>query len=133
MHPKYQRANELSKLAIGAGIEVHRDKGPGLIESIYEKCFAHELTLQGIRWDSQQLVRISYKDLTFEEPLRYDVLIESCLLIELKAVEKILPIHKAQLMSYMKLLDVPLGLIMNFNSVKLTDDIHRMLLPGSAD
>ncbi|WP_269540308.1 GxxExxY protein [Cerasicoccus fimbriatus] len=133
MHPKYQRANELSKLAIGAGIEVHRDKGPGLIESIYEKCFAHELTLQGIRWDSQQPVRISYKDLTFEEPLRYDVLIESCLLIELKAVEKILPIHRAQLMSYMKLLDVPLGLIMNFNSVKLTDDIHRMLLPGSAD
>ncbi|WP_309397856.1 GxxExxY protein [Cerasicoccus maritimus] len=133
MHPKYQRANQLSKEAIGAGIEVHRDKGPGLIESIYEKCYGHELTLRRIRWDSQQQVQISYKDLTFEEPLRYDVLIENCLLIELKAVEKILPIHKAQLMSYMKLLDVPLGLIMNFNSVKLTDDIHRMLLPGSAD
>ena len=76
-------------------------------------------------------VKIEYKGLVFEEPLRFDVLVEECLLLELKCVQEILPIHKAQLLSYMKLLGVPLGLIINFHELKLTDGIVRMILPGA--
>jgi GxxExxY protein len=74
---------------------------------------------------------IQYKGFTREEPLRFDVLVEGCVLVEVKAVEKTLPIHKAQLLSYMKLLDVPVGLIMNFHEMRLTDGISRLILPGA--
>lgn len=96
MHPDYLKAHSLSAKVIGAAIEVHRHKGPGLIESIYERCLLHELGLQGIKATSQLLVPVEYKGLVFEEPLRLDVYIERCLIVENKAVEKILPIHKAQ-------------------------------------
>ena len=79
---------------------------------------------------SQKLVMIDYKGFTREEPLRFDMLVEGCVLLETKAVEKILPIHKAQLLSYMKLLSVPLGLLINFHEMKLTDGVHRLILPG---
>jgi GxxExxY protein len=131
MHPKYQRADELSRLAIGAAIEVHRLKGPGLIESIYEKCMMREFALQSIQAAQQIKVPIEYKGLVFEEPLRLDVLLEEHLILELKVVENVLPIHKAQLLSYMKLLDIPIGLIINFHSLRLVDGVHRMILPGS--
>jgi len=75
-------------------------------------------------------VMIDYKGFTREEPLRFDMLVEGCVLLETKAVEKILPIHKAQLLSYMKLLGVPLGLLINFHEMKLTDGVHRLILPG---
>jgi len=77
------------------------------------------------------MVRITYKDLTFEEPLRYDVLVNNCLLLELKAVERVIPIHKAKLLSYMKLLNIPLGLIVNFHESVLTRGVHRLLLAGA--
>lgn len=80
---------------------------------------------------NHKLVTIFYKGFTREEPLRFDILVEDCVLIETKAVEKILPIHKAQLLSYMKLLNIPVGLLINFNEPKLTDGVSRMLLPGS--
>ena len=80
---------------------------------------------------SQKLVMIDYKGFTREEPLRFDMLVEGCVLVEAKAVEKILPIHKAQLLSYMKLLNVPLGLLINFHEIKLTDGVHRLILPGA--
>ena len=80
---------------------------------------------------SQKLVMIEYKGFTREEPLRFDMLVEGCVLVEAKAIEKILPIHKAQLLSYMKLLDVPLGLLINFHEIKLTDGVHRLILPGA--
>lgn len=131
MHPKFQRADEWSRRAIGAAIEVHRDKGPGLIESIYEKCMMRELFLQGIPARQQLVVEVEYKCFAFDEPLKLDVIVDDCLILELKAVEKILPIHKAQLMSYMKLLDVPLGLLVNFHEMRLVDGIHRMMLPGA--
>jgi len=79
----------------------------------------------------QKVVRVEYKGLVFDEPLRFDVLIEDCLLLELKAVQEILPIHKAQLLSYMKLLDVPLGLLVNFHESRLVDGIQRLILPGA--
>ena len=80
---------------------------------------------------SQKLVMIEYKGFTREEPLRFDMLVEGCVVVEAKAVEKILPIHKAQLLSYMKLLNIPLGLLINFHEMKLTDGVHRLILPGA--
>lgn len=89
------------------------------------------MELQGLAATSQQRVTIEYKGLVFEETLKYDVHVEGCLLVELKAVEEVHPIHKAKLMSYMKLLDVPLGLIANFHEIRLVDGISRMILPGA--
>lgn len=131
MHPLYQKATGLTETIIAAAIEVHRDKGPGLIESIYEWCLLHELELRRLECISQQMVVIEYKGFTRAEALRFDVLVEGCVLIEAKAVEKILPIHKAQLLSYMKLLNVPLGLLINFHEMKVTDGITRLILPGA--
>jgi GxxExxY protein len=131
MHPLFQRASGLTETIIGAAIEVHRDKGPGLIESIYEWCLTKEFELRGLSCLSQKMVLVTYKGFTREEPLRFDMLVEGCVLVEAKAVEKILPIHKAQLLSYMKLLDVPVGLLINFHEMKLTDGVHRMILPGA--
>lgn len=131
MHPRYEQADRLSKEVLGAAIEVHRTLGCGLLESIYEKCLYHELYLRGMTAITQQQVHIRYKDFSFEEQLKYDLLVEGCLLVEVKAVQQVLPVHKAQLMSYMKLLDTPLGLILNFHDVRLVDGISRMLLPGA--
>jgi GxxExxY protein len=80
---------------------------------------------------NQKIIVIEYKGFTREEPLRFDVLVNECLFVEVKAVETVRPIHKAQLLSYMKLLDVPLGLLINFNSLKLTDGVSRLILPGA--
>jgi len=131
MHPLYEKAAGLTETIIGAAIEVHRDKGPGLIESIYEWCMLKELGLRGLACISQKVVVIEYRGFTREEPLRFDVLVEGCVLVEAKAVEKVLPIHKAQLLSYMKLLDVPLGLLINFHEMKVTDGVSRLMLPGA--
>jgi GxxExxY protein len=128
MHPAFSRAQSLTKLVIGAAIEVHRDKGPGLIESICEWCLACELRSLGIQTTQQAKVEIQYKSQSRQKPLRFDLLVDNCLLIEIKAVDSILPIHKAQLLSYMKLLDVPLGLLINFNVLRLADGISRMIL-----
>jgi GxxExxY protein len=131
MHPLFQNAAGLTETVIGGAIEVHRDKGPGLIESIYEWCLIKELELRGLECSSQKSVVIDYKGFKREELLRYDVLVEGCLFVEVKAVQAIAPIHKAQLLSYMKLLDIPLGLIINFHELKVTDGIHRLILPGA--
>jgi GxxExxY protein len=131
VHPLFQKASGLTETVIGAAIEVHRDKGPGLIESIYEWCLLRELGLRGLSCASQKMVIIEYKGFTREEPLRFDILVEGCLLLEAKAVEKILPIHKAQLLSYMKLMDVPVGLLINFHEMKVMDGLSRMILPGA--
>jgi GxxExxY protein len=112
-------------------MEVHRLKGPGLIESIYEKCLMRELHLRDINAINQRTVAVEYKGFTYEEPLRFDMLVSGCLLLELKSVQAVLPVHKAQLLSYMKLLDVPVGLIINFHELKLADGIARMILPGA--
>jgi GxxExxY protein len=131
MHPLFEKASGLTEAIIAGAIEVHRDKGSGLIESIYEWCLTKEFELRGLICVSQKLVMIEYKGFTREEPLRFDMLVEGCVLVETKAVEKILPIHKAQLLSYMKLLNVPLGLLINFHEMKLTDGVHRLILPGA--
>jgi GxxExxY protein len=131
VHRQFLQASKLTQNIIGAAIEVHRDKGPGLTEPIYEWCLLQELGLRNIRATNQKVVRVSYKGLVGEEPLRYDVLVDDCVLVEAKSVERVLPIHKAQLLSYMKLLDIPLGLLINFNVNRLTDGVSRLMLPGA--
>ncbi len=133
MHDKYEMACGLTESVIGAAIEVHKDKGPGLLESIYEWCLLRELELRGLSTLSQKAVTIEYKGAQKVEPLRFDVLVEGCLLVEVKSVTKILPIHKAQLLSYMKLLGVPLGLLINFNVERLVDGVSRLVLPGHGE
>jgi GxxExxY protein len=133
MHPLFSKADKLSFSVIGSAIEVHRLKGPGLLETIYERCLHRELQLRNIVAATQRAVRIEYKGVVFEEQLRFDMLVEDCLLVELKAVQEVLPIHKAQLLSYMKLLNLPLGLLINFHEMKLTDGITRMMLAGASE
>ena len=133
MRPLYERADRLSAEVIGAAIEVHRNKGSGLIESIYERCLLRELELRSIPATTQKIVRVEYKGLVFDEPLRFDLLVDDCLLVELKAVEVLHPFSKAQLFSYMKLLDIPIGLLINFHELVLKNGISRMILPGAKD
>jgi GxxExxY protein len=131
MHPLYETADRISREVIGAAIEVHRLQGPGLIESIYERCLLRELELRSIPAVTQKIVRIEYKGFTFDEPLRFDLLVSGSLLVELKAVEVVHPFSKAQLLSYMKLLDIPVGLLMNFHEPVLKNGISRLILPGA--
>lgn len=129
--PKFQRANAWSKIVIGAAIEVHSLKGAGLLERIYERCMVRELDLRRVPAISQLDVEIEYKGLIFSEPLTLDLYVDDCLLVELKTVQAVQPIHKAQLLSYMRLLQAPLGLLVNFHEPSLRDGIHRMILPGN--
>jgi GxxExxY protein len=131
MHPLFKKADALSGAIIGATMEVHSEKGPGLLESIYERCLMHELSLRKLTAINQRRVQITYKDLVFEETLRFDILVEDCLLVEGKCVERITPVHKAQLLSYMKLLNIPIGLLFNYHALHLKDDMHRLILPGA--
>ncbi len=131
MHPLFSQASATTHDTIGAAIEVHKDKGPGLLESIYEWCLTMELELRGHSVQRQDSVIIRYKQFQREELLRFDLLIDKCLFVEVKASDAVHPIHKGQLLSYMKLLNIPLGLIINFNELKLADGISRLILPGS--
>ena len=99
----------------GSAIEVHKYLGPGLLESVYHTCLKKELTIRGFEFQTEHIIPVNYKGLELETGLRCDLLVEKSLVVELKAVEKVLPIHEAQILTYMKLLEVPIGLILNFN------------------
>jgi GxxExxY protein len=131
MHSLFEKAAGLTHEIIAAAIEVHKDKGPGLLESVYEWCLMIELGLRGYTTTNQRSVQIHYKGHMREEVLRFDVLVEGCVFVEVKAVDKVHPIHKAQLLSYMKLLEIPVGLLINFNVTKLTSGVSRLMLPGA--
>jgi GxxExxY protein len=103
----------------GACIEVHKTLGPGLLESVYHKCLMRELQLQHINFTAEHSILLSYKDILLNTELRADLVIENCMILELKSVENILPIHEAQILTYMKLLKVPKGLLINFNSTNI--------------
>lgn len=103
----------------GAAIEVHKALGPGLLESVYHKCLKHELNVRGIEFQSELVIPINYKGLQLDAELRLDLLIEEILPVELKATEGINPIHEAQILTYMKLLELPEGLLINFNVTNL--------------
>ena len=112
---------DLGYKIVGCAIEVHQHLGPGLMERLYEDCFMHELGLRGIFAERQVAVPINYKDLAASQPLRLDILVEKLIIVELKSIENILPVHKAQLLSYMKLSQMPKGLLINF----FTDNITK--------
>lgn len=131
MHKSYARADKWSELVIGAAIEVHRHKGPGLLEDIYERCLMREFELRGIPAANQVLVALEYKGTLLDQALRLDVIVDRCLIVEIKAVERVLPVHKAQLLSYMKLTDVPMGLLINFHVSLLKEGVSRMVLRGA--
>lgn len=123
------RDDPLTRDVIGAAIQVHRHFGPGLTEKLYERCLRRELELRGHEVSQQQVVPIEYKGLAFDEVLQCDLIVDGQLLIELKCVEAIIPVHKSQTLSYMKLLNIPTGLIINFHERKLIDGVARLYLP----
>ena len=111
--------DQLTHKIIGCAIEVHKQLGPGLLESVYEKCLLRELKLQGLKCKSQQKIPLEYKGIFLEAELRYDVLVEDLVIVELKAMDGILPIHEAVLLTYMKMLEKPKGIIINFNCTNI--------------
>ena len=119
--------NRISEKAIGAAIEVHRHLGPGLLESSYHACLCLELELQGITYRSHVSIPLEYKGIRIPKSYVVDLLIEDCIVVELKSVDKLLPIHSAQLMTYLRLLKVSSGLLMNFNVDALPRGIRRIL------
>jgi len=123
-----RKLNGLSQRVIGRCIEVHRELGPGLLESAYEAALAHELSLAGIQFQTQIDMPLEYKGINLDCGYRLDFLIEGELIVELKAVQEVLPIHLAQLLTYLKLNDKPLGLLVNFHVPLLKDGIHRVVI-----
>jgi len=113
----------LSYRVVGAAIEVHKTLGPGLLESVYEKCLLQELSLRGINASNQVNIPIEYKGISLETEMRADILIENVLVVELKAVDVILPIHQAQLLTYLNLMKLPKGLLINFNTINIVDSL----------
>ncbi|MBQ2619886.1 MAG: GxxExxY protein [Thermoguttaceae bacterium] len=136
MHPLYNKASMLTEKIIGAAVDVHHHFGPGLLESIYVKCLEYELNLQGLKTKREVPVKIEYKGYTFDESLRLDLLVEDCVIIEAKAVDKDsenMEYYKAQILSYMKLLNIPLGLVINFHNPRLGDRGIRRVILKDAD
>lgn len=119
---------ELTRTIIGAAMEVHNYWGPGLIESIYEKSLAHELALRNIKVKRQVKLRLKYKDLELGDDYTLDLIADGKVIVELKVVKELAPIHEAQLMTYMKLTECRVGLLINFNVVILKDGIRRLSL-----
>jgi len=120
--------DDLTYRIIGRAIEVHKHIGPGLLESVYEKCFVHELGINGLQYKSQQKVPINYKGIDLNAELRYDVLVEDLVIVELKAMDGILPIHEAVVLSYMQMLEKPKGVIINFNSTNIFHNGQKTLV-----
>ncbi len=122
-----RQENEISGKIIGAAIEVHKHLGPGLLESAYEECLCRELDLRGIDFKRQVPLPLKYKGLKLDCGYRLDLLVEDKVIVELKTVEAIAPIHEAQILTYLKLRDIRLGLIINFNVPLLVEGIRRLV------
>lgn len=120
--------NSVSEKIIGAAIEVHKELGPGLLESVYEACLYHELKKKGVSVDCQVDLPIIYKGEITNKTYRIDMLVENCVIVELKSVDTINPIYEAQLLTYMKLLNINLGLLINFNVDVLKQGIRRRIM-----
>ena len=119
--------NRLSSQIIGAAIEVHTTIGPGLLESAYETCLCHELNLRGLNFEKQKPLSVCYKDVSLDAGYRLDVVVEDAIVLELKACEKVEQIHKAQLLTYLKLSGLKLGLLLNFNAPLMKDGSVRVV------
>ena len=126
MEAERQKLNELSGKVIGLCIEIHRELGPGLLESAYEECLAYELAQAGLRFERQKPMPVIYKEVRLECGYKLDLVVEGCLILELKAVTELVPIHQAQLLTYLKLACQPLGLLINFNVPTLKEGVKRV-------
>jgi GxxExxY protein len=122
-----QRLNQISGDIVDAAMKVHSVLGPGLLEGVYERCLQHELGNRGLRCLSQVSLPVHYEGLELDAGFRLDLLVEDDVIVELKSVDKLQPIHEAQLLTYLKLSGKPLGLLINFNTVHLRDGIRRMV------
>ena len=122
--------NRLTDAIIGAAIEVHKYLGPGLLESTYEECLAAEFVMRDIAFERQNKIPLVYKGMKLRSELRVDFIAEKTVIIELKSVEALVPVHRAQLLTYLNLSDNPVGLLMNFNVPVLKDGIKRMINPN---
>lgn len=120
--------NQLTDQVIGAAIEVHRELGPGLLESAYQRALAHELTLRGLRFEEQKLCPVTYKGLIIDDAYRLDFLIAGLVVVELKTVEALLDVHDAQVLTYLKFSGCHIGLLMNFRSTILIKGLRRLAL-----
>jgi GxxExxY protein len=120
--------DELSNVVIGCALKAHKILGPGLLESAYEQCLCYELTQAGLKFERQKELPIRYNGITVDCGYRLDILVEGKLMLELKCVDKLMPIHEAQILTYMKISSVPIGLLINCNSVLLRDGIRRFVL-----
>jgi GxxExxY protein len=119
--------NEITEKVIGAAIEVHRHLGPGLLESAYEQCLCYELSSLGLMFQRQMPVPILYKGIKLDSVYKVDLFVEGSVIVELKAVEELLPIHKAQLLTYLKASNMRVGLLINFNVPILINGLKRMV------
>lgn len=125
--PVYYEEGLTGKI-IASAIEVHRNLGPGLLESAYEECFCHELYLRGIPFERQKPLPLEYKGIKLDCGYRMDIIVDNKVVVELKCVEQIMPVHKAQLLTYLKLSKIKVGLIINFHTAVLKDGIKRLVL-----
>jgi len=122
-----EKINEITEQIIGSAINVHRVLGPGLLESAYETCLGFEIASRGLRVEQQKALPVVYRDVKLDCGYRLDLVVENSVVIELKAIEKILPIHKAQLLSYLKLSGLKVGLLINFHTKILKDGLVRLV------
>ena len=125
--PSRELLNHFSSKTIGAAIKVHTELGPGLLEKTYEACLIHELEKTGLKVESQVAFPIKYGDVDIDIGYRVDLIVQDCILVELKSVEKINVLHRAQLLTYLKLTSLELGLLVNFNVLRLVDGIKRFV------
>lgn len=125
--PVSERINSLTERVIGLAIDVHRAIGPGLLESAYEECLCYELSQNGLRFERQVELPVVYKQVRLDCGYRLDIIIEDLVILEVKAVDRIISIHEAQLLSYLRMLDKRVGLILNFHSTVLRDGIKRIV------
>jgi GxxExxY protein len=121
--------NSITKEILGSAIEVHRALGPGLLESVYTACLHYELSARGLRWRAQQPIPIIYKGIALDVSYRVDLIIEDYVVVEVKSVDKLSGVHDAQLLTYLRLTESPVGLLINFNVAKLMDGMRRLLNP----
>ena len=122
--------NDLAYKIVGRAIGVHNELGPGLLESVYEKCLCYELKQNNIAFKNQVEIAIKYKQTNIKSSLRVDILVEDLIIVELKAIEKLLPIHQAQLLTYLKRTQLPKGLLINFNTKNISKDLIPLVTPN---
>jgi GxxExxY protein len=128
MRPGLVHGGEITHRIIGAAMRVHRRLGPGLLESVYEACLCHELRRAAIAFDRQVRLPVRYDDVTLDCDYVADMIVHAAVLIELKSGERIIPLHEAQVLTYLRLTDCRIGLLINFNTVSLRDGIKRYVL-----